>query len=63
MSKIVVQLPREKECVGSVRFALSKQQVKEMVDAGNPPAVTNIYVSRSVPEIKTAKHVSVTIEV
>lgn len=62
MNKIQVVLMRDKECKGSVRFALPDTQQKELIAKGTPPAVTNIYVSRSVPEVAVAKQVTVTLE-
>lgn len=48
-----IALKRDKECRGSVRFKTTDENV----------AVDNVYVSRSVPGIETAKSVTVTVQV
>ena len=52
-NSITVELPKDKDCQGSVRFGLKSDTL----------AVTNIYVSRSFKAIGTAKRVRVTVEV
>lgn len=51
--KAVVTLKRDKECKGSVRFATDDEK----------QPVTNIYVSRTIPEVATAQTVTVTVEI
>lgn len=54
MSKTIeVTLKRDKECKGSVRFATDDEQAP----------VTNLYISRSVPEVNGAQSVKVTVEI
>lgn len=54
MSKTVtIELKRDKECKGSVRFATTDDKA----------AVTNVYVARSMEGINNAKAVKVTIEI
>lgn len=50
--KITVELPRERECKGSVRFLLK-----------NASPVESVYVSREWAELATAKAVRVTVEI
>lgn len=52
---VILQLHRGKECKGSVRF----EAAPEIVD----PAFSNIYLSRTLPFVATAKKIRVTVEV
>lgn len=49
---VVIELDRGKECKGSVRFETPLETA----------AVTNIYLSRIVPQAATAKRVRLTVE-
>jgi 6-phosphogluconolactonase/glucosamine-6-phosphate isomerase/deaminase len=51
-NKVTVKLQRERECKGSVMFFNDDPKV----------AVRNVYISRTVPAVETAKEVIVTIE-
>jgi hypothetical protein len=53
METTTVELKREKDCKGSVRFTTDNEQA----------AVTNVYVSRAMKGINEAKKVRVTIEI
>ena len=52
MKVIQVSLTRDKECRGSVRFATKDKEAP----------VTNLYISRKVPEVNNAETVQVSIQ-
>lgn len=51
--KTTITLKRDKECKGSVRFATEDDKAP----------VSNVYVSRAIPEVATAQTITVTVEV
>ncbi len=55
MEKIVIEMTRGKECVGSVRFEVPKALADKV-------AATNVYISRKAAALVNAGRVRVTIE-
>jgi hypothetical protein len=53
MKSIEITLTRDKECKGSVRFAAPDPKA----------AITNVYVSRDVAEINSAKQIKITVQI
>lgn len=51
--KVTIEMQREKECKGSVRFSTPDEKAP----------VTNVYVSRSMPGVNDAQKIVVTVEV
>jgi len=53
MKTTTVELKRDKDCKGSIRFSTDNEQA----------AISNVYVSRTMQGINDAKKVKVTIEI